>query len=564
MIFYFLCAYNQEEYIKEIYEVPSTKSDFEIERAIIDFENSSKINNNKQQDLNYRNTEFGANETKKTGKRSQNNNYAEDAAFDKAKEINKGSQKYLNISEIRFPADENSDFKDLSGLNKGNSSNGKIKNSDNSLNDKNGIVQQQKLETPSIVKDEKCYIAIVSNLNEKTKQIFANYTITDYFSTHFQGVAFCTNKPVDTTRSNQSVLFLEEDVYYYTSAIQMNVPNHMFFMMNYRNYIFNNTLFDSTLMYFLPIKYIYKFFYSYYSYRYTGKGVEIYIIDTAVDEGFDDFRGRVLNICKNGKCGRSNDDDANCTETRSNTCLKHGTNVADLIIGHINGFAKDAKIKVLNVFDCDGRARLSSILSALEIITADEKTVVLNMSINGPRSEIFNFVLSKLPKNIIVVTAAGNNSDMSCNFSPGSSKDVINVGSLNIHSRISKFSNYGGCVRLYSLGERITINKEIKGTSYSAALVSGSIAIYLESNPYAKSADVWRFLAENSDLAHGSYMVQKIPKFPVNHVLSMTLRGDCELWWGIFIILAYLTLIPIVIFIIWYVLKQRRTRRLRI
>lgn len=552
-----------QSYIKNIYEVPADQSDIELAKQIINLENnedSGVLDSCRSIHKSHRprsNTPFSFN------KQSDAYFCPTDKLENSVCEENQNNK----ASEMGFPIDNDADFRDqLCHTNKNKRSRNILSTFNIDYDEDEETIMNQNFTMNNALPNEsqKCYVVILSSKSDSITNLLKDATITNYFSRYVLGFAFCTNKSVEKLRSDASVLFLEEDKYYFTASVQLNVPNHMFFMMNYRNTILNNTLFDNFVMRLLPFKYIYKFFYSYYRYKFTGRNVEIYMIDTSVNENFEDIKGRVINVCKNGKCGNVGFDDVTKPHQTTNHCLRHGTNVADLIVGRVNGFAKDGRIKVLNVFDCEGKSKLSSIISALDTIIPREKSSLLNMSISGPQSEIFSHVLSKLPKNMILIAAAGNNSDLSCNYSPGSSMDVINVGSLDIHSKISKFSNFSSCVRIYSIGERIKINKEINGTSYSAALVAGSAAVYLEVNPYAKIADVWKFLAENADLVDGNYLAQKIPVLADKNLTSMLLKRDGEFYWGVFVIIIYIAFFIFASFIAWLALRHKRESGLRI
>lgn len=574
MFLYLLFSSGLDGFIKEIFEIPLDDSDSDIVDKIYGDRNKynymQKRRGSGYDHHNQINDNIIPHNSRNQIKTTGNGNVY-DYGFDPSYKRNRqSSNNYYtrneNTKEMMFPYDHDADFIDKVSYN-----NQKMPpygaeqnyNKSSAVNyggdDRNSCVQ-----TINKSHSQKCYVALISKMNAKIQAVLEQSNVTNRYSNYTKGVAFCTNEPIASLKSDPDVLYIEEDKYYYTASIQLNVPNHMFFMMNYGNYVFNNTLFDNYVMRFLPFKYLYKFFYSYYRYRYTGRNVEIYMIDTTVNEEFEDIKGRVINTCRNGICGNVGFDDIINRDLRSNQCIRHGTNVADLIIGRVNGFAKDARIKVLNIFDCEGKAKMSSIIAALETIVPREKTIIVNMSLSGPHSEVFNYVLGRLPKNMILITAAGNNSDISCNYSPGSSTDVINVGSVDPYADISKFSNFSSCVRIYSIGERININREINGTSYSSALVAGSVAVYLESNPYAKSADVWNFLSQNADLIHGNYLIQKVPHVHERSVMGMALKSDGEFYWGSFVIVAYFALFISAILLGWVAIKNKRAIRLRI
>lgn len=425
-------------------------------------------------------------------------------------------------------------------------------------------------------KENKCFVLWIDGDKNIENKINTS-DIKLKYSKFFNGYSFCTYNQQSIIDLKQIPgILLEPDHYYYTSgtSVQIDPPQHMFYMMNYRNKYIGNGFFNR----FKIFKYIYKFFYSFYKYEYTGKNVYIYLLDTDVDILNRDIKGRAENVFKDSLY-QNGSENIQYKENKSGNflyCNNHGTNVAVLVAGRVNGFAKESNIFVLNVLDCEGKARLSTILKALESIKNTYKTNILILPISGPKSEIFNKVVNKLEEyNVIVITSAGNNADLSCNYSPGSAEKSINVGSLDINSKISKFSNFGGCVRLYSLGEEIISQSSrnddtegndkksniLTGTSFSAALVSGSVALFLEMKPNAKFDDIWHYLVDNSDMEKGAYLVQKIPDFKTMQGERVTLANDKSM--GILSTLFCMLIIISFIFIFIVFFKKKRENRYR-
>lgn len=394
---------------------------------------------------------------------------------------------------------------------------------------------------PVSLSSESCFVALTRDNPSSLK--ISNLHIKHIYKKYIHGFSFCTKnyKLVTELRMNPSVMYLEEDKYYFTSGTQFNIPNHLFYIANFGNTFFRNYLFSSPIMNYLPFNAIYKFFFGYYKYRYTGKNVPIYLFDTTVNTVSPDITGRVFNIYN------------------KSSCSDHGTNVATLIAGKENSFAKDANINVLNIFDCQGKAPLSLILSTLELV---QYKSLLCLPISGPKSEIFNSVVNQMAKNIVIVTSAGNNSDLGCNYSPGSAEGVINVGSVDKNANVSQFSNFNGCIKIYSLGEGFAFNNSsqgLQGTSYSAALVASSIAVYMESNPKADIADIWKYLVTNAYRKENSFFIQKIPDLETmdnidKKMYSFSVNEDV----GYSILVWYGVILTFVIFIVIFLIRRRK------
>ncbi|KAK1349526.1 hypothetical protein LUQ84_001183 [Hamiltosporidium tvaerminnensis] len=415
---------------------------------------------------------------------------------------------------------------------------------------------------------EKCYIVKTKSSDiTKNQELISflksnNIKPTKTYSKLFGGFTFCTKNPNISKKIKylSIVSEIEPDLEYKINSVQSTIPFYMFLMNNldntiFKNYIINNRLFDL-----LGINTIFNYLFGSYTYNFTGKNIEIYVLDTTVDINDSEIKGRVSNLFKNDLC---------------NT---HGTNVAKVIGGKNMGFAKDSNLKILNVVNCSGIVKLSEIISGLEKIPKNlKKPTVLYLSINGPKSNLFNRIISKITENnVIVVSAAGNNHDIACNYSPGSSENVINVGSINQDGDISKFSNFGGCIRIFALGEEIDSNSnlgnKLMGTSFSAAIVTGAVAIYLEKFPNATQTEIWNYLNSNSIWNKNGYLALKIPQLDketdsiestkniIPNQSTYSFKTMCLKYYFIGITIPIIC-ITFLILIILYFIRRHRTRK---
>ncbi len=108
-----------------------------------------------------------------------------------------------------------------------------------------------------------------------------------------------------------------------------------------------------------------------YTYNYTGAGVNVYVIDSGIWANHPDFGGRVIGyidfINGNGQ-----------------DCNGHGTHVAGTIAGMTVGVAKQARLISLRVLKCDGFSSGDSITRAVDWVTANHvKPAVVNMSLGS-------------------------------------------------------------------------------------------------------------------------------------------------------------------------------------
>jgi subtilisin family serine protease len=239
-----------------------------------------------------------------------------------------------------------------------------------------------------------------------------------------------------------------------------------------------------------------------YSYRYTGRNVDAYVLDTGIFKTHEDFQGRA-------SCGKSfyNDD---CTDIQG-----HGTHVAGTIGGALYGIAKKAKLISVKVLDDQGSGAYATIIAGIDWVINRKKQLpkrpmIINMSLGGPKSQHVNkAVTSAFNAGIVTVVAAGNEGTDSCIKSPASAGHAITVGATSIDDTMSDFSNYGKCVDVLAPGDNIESTYSywglfgttaiLSGTSMAAPHVAGVAALYLHKHPRLRPSDVWSAIKRNAE-----------------------------------------------------------------
>ena len=237
-----------------------------------------------------------------------------------------------------------------------------------------------------------------------------------------------------------------------------------------------------------------------YEFSADGTGVTVYVIDSGINADHADFGGRVR------ADGFTTIDDGRGT----GDCNGHGTHVAGTVAGSEFGVAKNAELVSVRVFGCSGGSSTSSIISAIDYVTADaEGPAVANMSLGGGASAAMDRAVRRsVEAGVTYVVAAGNSARDACTASPARSEHAITVGSTRNDDRRSSFSNFGSCVDIFAPGERITsawINgdtstRTISGTSMASPHVAGAAALYLQLHPDASPTEVAAAIEEHATL----------------------------------------------------------------
>jgi len=258
-----------------------------------------------------------------------------------------------------------------------------------------------------------------------------------------------------------------------------------------------------------------------YAYALEGDGVTCFIIDTGIYVAHTDFNGRA-------SWGRNfidaDDSDGN----------GHGTHVAGTIGGTKYGMAKNVRLVAVKVLNAGGSGAWSGVISGIQWVANDtRRPKTANMSLGGGRNQAVNDAVDAAVRaGVVIVNAAGNNNQDTCNFSPAGAPLGIAVGATDNADRKATFSNHGPCMTLFAPGVSITSDwigsptgdNTISGTSMAAPHVCGMVAKYLEIYPNAAPDLVKQWL---KDTASGN-LVKGVDARTAN----LLLFGDCNIQSG--------------------------------
>ncbi len=234
--------------------------------------------------------------------------------------------------------------------------------------------------------------------------------------------------------------------------------------------------------------------------------VVVGVVDSGINLRHEFFVGRLIETGFNAsKSGTAN--------SEMDRVCGHGTNVASVII---DSTPSNIKVASYRIGEDDGKAPLSAIL--LGTLQAIEDNVdVINISYTGvnKREFISNALKIAYDKNIVVVTAAGNESDydaVSIAY-PSKSDYAINVAAVTATYMPCSFTDFGELIYISAPGKSIYVADAeknysytyVKGTSFSSPHVAAACAIYKALNPDGTVEEIKSIICETAS-SHNEYL----------------------------------------------------------
>lgn len=236
---------------------------------------------------------------------------------------------------------------------------------------------------------------------------------------------------------------------------------------------------------------------------YSGKSVEVAVIDTGVDSSHPELADRLKQ--QRDFSGKGYSADA------------HGTAVATIIAGAqgngigASGVAPDVQIHSLKACHpkvpgaLEARCWSSSLIKALDT-AIDQRIPIINLSLGGPPSPILKKLVQAAERHgLLVVSAAGNGGPNARPVYPAAWPEALAVTAIDPNKQLYRMANRGRYVQLAAPGvDIITAGPKgaqpvLSGTSMATAHISGIAAQLKQIDPSADGAHITALMVLSSE-----------------------------------------------------------------
>ena len=235
---------------------------------------------------------------------------------------------------------------------------------------------------------------------------------------------------------------------------------------------------------------------------YTGKGVSIAMIDGKVDTGVPELAGAQVAS------------ESPCTINSSPAVTSHGTGVASILVAQGYGVAPEASLRAYQMTlggdgdtsgsDCKGesgddRDNLPWLLNR----AMNDGAQIINVSASSISSaKALKWTVARsMAQGVIITAAAGNEAQDDDDASLSKWSGVVGVSAIGVDSARQDYSSWGQGVTAAAVGGPVLTRniateqtESVYGTSYSAPVVAGVLALARQKWPNATSNQLLQLL----------------------------------------------------------------------
>lgn len=217
-----------------------------------------------------------------------------------------------------------------------------------------------------------------------------------------------------------------------------------------------------------------------YEYFEAGDGTHVYIVDSGVRGGHQEFDGRIGNGAAFIKWSWD--------PSPTIDALGHGTAVASIAAGTTTGIAKLATVHPVRIDDGDAGAHSSDIVAGLDWVAANAvQPASANLSYEASATSIKDAMEGVVDADVVLTKSAGNGDTDACSADVGTTAAGALVVSATTEFDSRWFlANYGSCVDLFAHGASVrvadaqgdnTYDDDFSGTSFAAPFAAGLAAV---------------------------------------------------------------------------------------
>lgn len=186
-------------------------------------------------------------------------------------------------------------------------------------------------------------------------------------------------------------------------------------------------------------------------------------------------------------------------DNESDESFDHATHLAS----YLATIAPNATIVSIEVLGSRGSGTNNDIANGMRL-ALDLNLDLLLVPLSSPNKSAFPTELFERAtrSGLAIIAAAGNAAESSLPY-PAAVPSVIAIGATELDDRRARYSNWGNEVALYAPGQAVALTRngaaqQREGTSYSAALAAGVVALMLENGFRGSPEDIRKVLTRTA------------------------------------------------------------------